>query len=137
MAGPFTEVQAAVYTRLRAFTALTALVGGGTPRIYDHVPENGASFPYVTIGDIQSLPFDTKDTIGQDQTVTINVWSRYKGNKEVKQILDAIYDALHRHALSLASHATVDCQYEFAETYRDEDNTRNGVIRFRITTQQS
>lgn len=137
MAGPFTEVQTAVYNRLRGYSALTALIGAGNGRIYDQVPESNAVFPYVTLGEIVSLPFDTKDSIGQDQTVTLHVWSRYKGNKEVKQILDAIYDALHRHALSLASHATVDCKYEYSETYRDEDNTRNGIIRFRITTQQT
>lgn len=129
------ELQTAIYSRLTGFAALTALVGGGTPRIYDHVPDNGAAFPYVTIGESTAIPFDTKDTLGSEDIISIHVWSRYKGKKEVKQILGEIYNALHRYILTLPNHVCVDCLQEMSEVYQDDDKTYNGIARYRVTTQ--
>ncbi len=127
------SVQQAVYAALAASAALQALIGNPA-RVYDHVPDNPA-FPYVTLGDTVSGPFDTKSFAGRDQSVTLHAWSRYRGKKEVKQILTALHDALHEQPLTVAGHNFVLCRFEFADVFDDEDGlTRHGVSRFRIVT---
>ena len=71
-------LQQAVFARLGAFAALTALVGA---RIYDHAPQD-ATFPYVVIGDDTTIPFDTHSTVGGEHTITVHTWSRYRGRSE-------------------------------------------------------
>ena len=122
-------LQEAIKTRLEAFAALTAL---GVGDILDHATQD-AAFPYVVIGDDTSNPMDTHGTVGSDNTVTIHTWSRYRGRKETKEIQREIYNALHRHALVVSGVDTVDCQWEFGESFLDEDGlTRHGVQRFRV-----
>lgn len=125
-------LQGAIRTRLAAFGALVALVA---TRIYDAVPHqvDADTFPFVVIGDDTAIPFDTHSTVGAEHTVTIHSWSRYDGRKEIKEIQDALYGALHRHALAVAGVTTVDCQWEFSQSFLEPDGkTRHGVDRFRI-----
>ena len=127
-------VQAAVRAALVANATFTALVG---TRVYDHVPEL-ATFPYVTIGESTAIPFDVKDKTGMEQTLTLHCWSRYRGRKECKDVLSAIYGVLNRATLTVTGHTFVDCLWEFAETYEDPDGlTRHGVARYRVITQES
>lgn len=127
------EVQQAVYSRLVGFAGLIALIG---TRVYDRAPHQITtdSFPYVVVGDDTSVEDDTFSRVGWDHTVTLHVWSRYPGRKETKQIQQAIYDALHQHALVVAGATTIDCVFEFANSFLDPDGlTRHGVSRFRVT----
>ena len=43
--------------------------------------------PYVVIGDDTSAQWDTDDTVGSENTLTLHVWSRYYGRAEVKDIM--------------------------------------------------
>lgn len=123
------ELQQAVFTRLGAFAAVTALVGA---RIYDHAPQD-VVFPYIVVGDTTANEFDTDTSSGADHTVTVHAWSRYRGRKEVKQIQRAIYEALHRHDLAVTGAQTVTCDWQYAENFVDGDGlTRHGVTRFRV-----
>lgn len=122
------ELQKAIFTRLNAFAALTALIDA----IYDHVPQD-PTFPYLQIGDDTSVPFDTHDSQGSDNTITIHSWSRYRGKSEIKQIQRETYNALHRFSLVVTGVTTVDCEWEFADSFKDPDGiTRHGVQRFRV-----
>lgn len=121
-------LQEAIYSRLNGFAGLTALIDA----VYDHVPQD-PTFPYVQIGEDTAIPFDTHDSSGSDNTVTIHSWSRYRGKKEIKDIQRQVYLALHRFALSVTGVDTVDCQWEFADSFLDDDGlTRHGVQRFRV-----
>ena len=62
--------------------------------IHDHVPAS-AAFPYVAIGETESVPWGAKDFSGMEHTLTLNVWSRYKGRKEAKQIMAAMCELYH------------------------------------------
>lgn len=116
------EIQEAIAARLSTV---------GTP-VYDNVPQDTA-FPYIVIGDDTSIPFDTDDSIGSEATCTIHVWSRYRGKKEVKEIMGAVYASLHRASFAIADGALIECVSEFAESFVDPDGlTRHGVIRFRL-----
>lgn len=117
-----TEIQEAIAARLSTV---------GAP-VYDNVPQDTA-FPYIVIGDDTSIPFDTDDSIGSEVTCTIHVWSRYRGKKEVKEIMGAVYASLHRASFAIADGALIECVSEFAESFVDPDGlTRHGVIRFRL-----
>jgi hypothetical protein len=123
-------MQKAVYARLAAFAGLTAIV---STRVYDGVAPQNPTFPYVVVGDTTTIPFDTHSTTGGEHTVMVHGWSQYRGSKEIKQIQDQIYSALHRYALSVTGVATVDCEIEFAESFNDDDGlTRHGVQRARV-----
>lgn len=122
------ELQQALFSRLDGYSGLKAIVSA----IYDNVSQ-GATLPYVVIGDDTLIPFDTHSTIGGEHTVTIHSWSGYQGRSEIKRIQSQVYDALHRYALTVSGAVTVTCEQEFAETFVDADGlTRHGVQRFRV-----
>lgn len=144
-------IQKAVYELLIADATLATLLapsdieGSPTrPAVYDFAPQAAASeddskFPYVTIGEDTAAEFDTDDIDGQETTLTLHAWSRQRGRKEVKQILDALYAALHDAALTVEGSHALFCYWEFSEALPVDDDgiTQHGVTRFRIVTQQS
>lgn len=131
------QIQQAVFGRLSAVTALTALLGRSSA-IYDYVPQeladDDAGFPYVVIGDIESSEFDADDRQGQDSTITIHTFSRYRGKRECALIMAQVYQALHRFALTVTGINSVDCQWDgLSQVLLDPDGqTRHGVQRFRV-----
>lgn len=127
-------IQQAIYSRLTSYAPLTALVD---QRIYDAVPQDTA-FPYVVIGEDDSVAFDDDVHRGADTDLTLHVWSRHSGRREAKEILQLIYDALSRYPLEVAGAHTVLLDAEYQNTLLDPDGlTRHGVIRFRLLTTHS
>lgn len=110
------------------------------PAIYDHVPhlvDSDENFPYVVVGDDTSVDFDTDDSQGTEATITLHVWSRFRGRSETKTIQKAIYGALHKQSIAIGDLHTVDVYWEYAETILDQDGiTRHGVMRFRVTVEE-
>ena len=134
MSTPSNALQAAVFTRLKSFSALTTLVAD---RIYDFVPED-ASPPFVVIGDDTAIDWSTKTNNGWEVTVTIHCWDFQKaGRKSVKAILSAIYDALHRQDVPITGFKLVEMQSEFETTIQDtsvegdNDHYYHGIARYR------
>jgi hypothetical protein len=127
--------------RRTVYSALNGNVTGVT--VYDHVPfePEGApdtNFPCAAVGDASAEPFDNDTTLGAYVDATVHVWSRYKGRKEVDEALDAIYGLLHRAALSAAGYKIVDSLFTTSDVFVESDGqTRQGVIRFRITLQEA
>lgn len=127
-------VQDAVYDLLVANAGMQAVLGN-PPRIYDYVPQN-AVFPYLTLGDTRAENFDTKDGVGINQLITLHAWSRYRGQKEMKDILKAVNLALHRSSMTVSGYNFTDCRFESAETFLDDDGlTYHGLCRYRLITQ--
>ena len=130
------NVQRAVYSALTGASALTALLADGASSVYDDVPEN-ATFPYITLGEGFADAWEEKDNVGQEHDLTIHTWSRYEGFKECKQIMQAIYDALNRVALTVTGQDVMDCRMTFAHFMRDPDGeTRHGVQRVLVYTSE-
>lgn len=142
------ELQQSIFTRLGAFAGLTSILAtdadGSGPAIYDHVPQevsedDGSSgagnpnFPYIRVGEVTAVTFDTHSSSGSDSTITIHAWSRYRGMSQVKRIQRQTYLALHRFNLVVSGVDTVDCQWESSDVFEDDDGlSRHGVQRFRI-----
>jgi len=121
-------VQSAVYTALTGHAPLVALVTG----IRDAV-EQDTAYPYVTIGEDAHVEDDTDDRGARDCTITIHVWSRYRGRKDTKQIQGEIYNALHRANLSHSGYVFTDSHFLSSDSFMDSDGrTRHGVQTFRI-----
>ncbi len=98
----------------------------------------GAVFPYIVFGPVTTLPYDDKDRTGFEQSVTLDIWSRYRGSKEVKDILQAAYDALHRAELDVADEVFVSCEFSGADIMPESDGlTYSGKVHFSVITQSS
>jgi hypothetical protein len=137
------EIQKAIYNELISDSALSSLLAknvnnSSLPAIYDSVPQvkdsgSDKPFPYITMGDDTLLDWDTDTSNGKEATITIHVWSRYRGKTETKTIQGAIYDVLHLSKINVSGYDTVQCLSEFSETFLDPDGlTRHGVQRFRL-----
>jgi len=107
--------------------------------VWDNVPinpdtgETQSGWPFVTIGDDTLIPWDTDEDPGWEATLTLHIWSRYPGRKEIKDLYGEIFTRLNRKAVQLNTHYMVDCTHDFFETFEDQDGiTRHGVARFRV-----
>lgn len=143
------QLHRAILSALQADAGLQALLAAhtyaGSPSVagvYDFVeqsstPESRTPFPYVVIGDTTAAEFDTDEVSGQESTVTLHVWDRYRGGARVRQILDAIHACLHDATLAVTGQNTVFCYFEFSGSVPDPDVlTQHAVTRFRIVTQE-
>ena len=124
-----TNVQKAIFSTLSADSSLDSLVGNN--KILDDVPQ-GTNYPYVQIGEETSIDAGLKDKEAQEYTLTIHIWSRYRGNKETKEIAERIYTLLHNGAISVTGASLANIRNEFFTILIDDDGiTRHGVMRFR------
>lgn len=126
MTDPSLATQKAVYT---------ALTNALSCEVYDSVPQ-GAAYPYVVIdreecGDVGPLA-SRRD----ERFIYLSIWSRYHGQKEVKEIMAAIDAALHRQRLAMETGRMVICYVQRKSALRDADNlTFQGAVTLRILTE--
>lgn len=127
------ELQKAVFSKLAGDAQVTALLGGA--RIYNDVPR-GAALPYITIGDSTVRDWSTGSEGGHEHLLSILVWSRANGEREVHRILSAVEAALDDAPLTLPGFRLVNIRHEFSEIRRDADGeTSRGVMRLRAVTE--
>ena len=99
--------------------------------IYDDVPE-GAAYPFVVIGEETTANNGTKTIDGIEHTLTIHVWSQYRGRKQIKELMQSVYDLLHNTDITVSGASLVNIRQEFSTTLAENDGiTRHGVMRFR------
>jgi hypothetical protein len=123
------EIQQALYNRLSTDADIITYVAD---RIYDDVPQK-TDYPYIVIGEGDSVDFDSDTFTGSEATLIIHTWSRYSGRLETKAIQTAIYNALHRYPLILTDGLVIDNFIEYADSALEPDGeTRHGVQRLRI-----
>ena len=126
-------LQRAVYQHLSADAGLQSFLGNPA-RIYDHAPE-GAAMPYLVIGAGRATDWKGVDR-GVEHELQLLAFSRYGGRREIKDVMGAVYDALHDGELTLVGHRLVNIRFVFADTLRRTDGeTYEGVMRFRAVTQ--
>jgi hypothetical protein len=122
------ELQKAIFAQLDG-----SIVGLSAANIsvFDDVPEN-TSYPYVVIGEETATNNGSKDLDGLEYTLTVHVWSNYRGRREIKEIMQSVYENLHDTAITVTGASLVNVRQEFNTTLAENDGiTRHGVMRFR------
>lgn len=126
-------LQKGIYETLSQNPQVTGLLGG--PYIHDGAPR-ATRFPYMTFGQTVDYDWSTGSEDGREHTLTLHIWSRANGRKEVIEIIEAVNAALADASIALPGHALVNLQFQFAEARRDPDGeTLHGIIRFRAVTE--
>ena len=124
------QLQSAIYTALNVPAITTTLVCG----VYDEVIE-GNSYPFITLGEETAIDYSTNNLVGAETTINIHIWSRYKGSKQTKEIMDKVHDLLHDVSLTVSGVNLINLRFEYSDILRDPDGiTRHGVMRFRAIT---
>ena len=123
-------LQQTIFSTLSGDSQLTSTLGAD---VYDDVPDHiSITFPYVQIGEDTATDYSTKDLVGSQTVINLHVWSRYRGSKETKQVMDRVHTLLHDSNLTVTGHNLVNLRFEFSDVLRDPDGvTRHGVMRFR------
>ncbi|MCD7109709.1 DUF3168 domain-containing protein [Rhizobium sp. DKSPLA3] len=126
MASPELEVQGEVVRLLKA----DATVTGFSRRIYDQ-PPTAPSFPYINIGEAQTLRRDATCLEGGDIYLTMHAWSRAVGFPEVRRIADAMVEALHLAPMTLSTNRFISIMHRQTRVFRDPDGiTSHAVVEF-------
>jgi uncharacterized protein DUF3168 len=127
------DLQRGVYQALAGSSDLTTLLGG--PRIYDDAPQ-AAPYPFVTLGQSMIRDWSTGTEDGAEHSLTLHVWSRSGGKKQVHEIIEAIKEVLHDQPLTLADHHLINLRHELSEARLDPDgDTFHGIVRYRAVTE--
>lgn len=128
-------LQQALYARLSGLSSVSSLVQG----IYAVVPQpndagDAGMFPYITLGNDNASPMDTKDSDGSNTLCQIDVWSRSGNYIEAKSIGQAIYDALQKFDLVVSGANLIECRFVSSQAIDDPDGeTKRLLMLFRVT----
>lgn len=132
----------AVRALQRAVYGLLTDTGGpaaaGGFEVYDEVPE-AAARPYIVLGEFDELADDTHTELGALVTLTVHVWSDYRGYDEIARGLDAVQATLHRARPAVDGFRDVAITHDSNSYQRDPDpDLRHGIGRFtaRLTEQE-
>jgi hypothetical protein len=126
-------LQRGVYQALAGSSDLTKLLGGA--RIYDDAPQ-AAPYPFVTLGQSVIRDWSTGTEDGAEHSLTLHVWSRSGGKKQVHEIIEAIKAVLHDQPLMVADHHLINLRNELSEARLDPDgDTFHGIVRYRAVTE--
>ena len=126
-------LQRAIYNALRDDAVIQQKLGSPA-RVFDDPPAD-AAFPYLTIGETRIRDWPGVQG-GVEHDIRLHAFSRYAGRREIKEILNAVYDALHDAILPLQDNQLVNIRFVFGDAFRRNDGeTYQGVVRFRAVTQ--
>jgi hypothetical protein len=124
MADPALVLQGAILSALKASPAVAA------GRVYDRVPENPV-FPYVTIGDGDSVGDDNDCWDATEFTAQVHVWSRAVGYPEVKGLASDVRSRLTTE-FSVSGFKVTNAQHLITRFMRDPDGlTSHAVVELR------
>lgn len=109
-------VQKAVDAKLQpVLAALTPPVP-----LFDHVPP-GQTYPFVQFARCIDMPGDLIDRKDRRVQLALAVYSDFRGQEQVLEILAAIEGALDDATLTLATGSAVRCDLDRADSARDQD----------------
>lgn len=129
----FSPLMKALYTRLTTH----ALTSGYTT--YNYVPQN-AVMPYISFGapiGVRAIPYTTRDTQAEDNSVAVHVWSASEGDKEASEYMNNIVQAVLGSDLAIVTYFPPIIAYlDMSELFIDDSVptrlVRHGILRFRF-----
>lgn len=112
--------------------AYDLLVAANLPNvvtIVDTLPGEGDTYPYVLIGESQSISNDATGAAGDEIFLDFHIYSQAKNQMEMKRIMGAMTGALHDQSLAVAGLTSCFSYRETTRTFDDPDGlTRHGVL---------
>ena len=100
--------------------------------IYDSVPQN-STFPYVTIDFQDTNNADFLNTRKDEKIMYFAVWSDYRGQKEVLEIMAELDALLHEQKFTLSAGRLVQMRVLTKRTNRESDGlTYMGQLRLQV-----
>jgi hypothetical protein len=129
-------LQQAVFAALSADAGVQAVLGD-SPRIFDK-PPGAAALPYLLIGDGTEEEWGTASDDGAEHALTLHAWSRAGGRKEARDILAAVYSALHDTSLTVSGFNLVNLRFVLSQVLVEADAlTYHGIARYRAVTEET
>jgi hypothetical protein len=130
---PALALQTGLRAALLADTSLVTALGG--EQVFDDVPRE-APFPYITIGDIETRDWSTQTSRGHEHTVTVHLWSRYRGRKQVQDLIAEVDRILDGASPPLTGYRVVNLSTVFWTAQREPDGeVYRGTMRLRAVTE--
>lgn len=130
------EVYKAIQNKL-VLDLITNAAPDVVTNIYDHVPQDLAdsNYPFIRLDPLQSTNNDVDDKSGFIATIQVVGYSRYKGSKEIAEIADKVYDAIHRFSFpDTATYGISGIEETFRKIATQPDGlTRNSVQQYEVT----
>lgn len=131
---PLQSVSRALYDRLH----LAITRGGRTIDVFAYVTE-GQKFPYISLGTATSVDDSTASEYVREVRISIDYWSRYPGDAELQELMDAGLQRLINGTFpSLgAEFALIDMTLEDEDIFVLADGrTRHGYQLYRLLIEQ-
>ena len=129
------DLQTILYSTLNGDSTLDGIVGNN--KIFDNVPQD-TTYPYVVLGNITALNRGTKTLDGNDYVLDIDVWSTYRGKKEISEAMERIYELLHDTTYSVSGADMVVSQVRNTITLVENNGiTRHGVLSLSVIVYDS
>ena len=126
------DLQSAIYSLLSGDSTLDGLIGNN--KIFDSIAPQDTAYPYVIIGLETMRDVGTKTLDGNVYNVDIDVWSQYRGQKEIKEIMERIYNLLNNATISVSGSNSVMSYVVNAVTLTEVDGiTRHGIVNVDFT----
>ena len=126
------DLQSAIFSLLSGDSTLDSLVGDN--KIFDTVAPQDTAYPYVLIGTEIATDIGTKTLDGKLYNVDIDVWSQYRGQKEIKEIMERLYNLVNNTTISVSGADSVMSYVNSATTLVEADGiTRHGIINVNFT----
>jgi len=127
-------LQEAIFAHLQQDINVQSVLGSPV-RLYDDPPATPV-YPFASFGRHQSRDTDADTLALNEQTLSLHIWSKYRGKKEAQQILEAVRGSVDDMPQSMNGHRLVSIRTVFADVLR----ARNGrifqaILRIRALTQ--
>jgi len=88
--------------------------------LFDHVPP-GQTYPYVQFGRIIAIPGDLIDRRDRRVSIPLTVFSDFRGQEQVLEILAVIEAAIDGAELALSEGQLIRCDLDRSDTAQDQD----------------
>jgi hypothetical protein len=126
------DLQSAIYSTLSEDSTLDSLVGNN--KIFDSTAPQGTAYPYVIIGLESARDVGTKTKDGKVYNVDIEVWSQYRGQKQIKEVMERVYNLFNNATISVSGASSVMSFVIATTTLVEADGiTRHGIVNIDFT----
>ena len=130
------DLQSAIFSLLSGDSTLDGLIGNN--KIFDSSAPQDTAYPYVVIGSESIRNVGTTTLDGNVYNIDIEVWSQYRGQKQIKDVMERIYNLVNNATISVSGASSVMSYVNNATTMTEVDGiTRHGIVNIDFTVYDS